>query len=362
VTATINSPNYSGTGSGTLVINPAPVEPPVSTPGSTIQISATDSGIGSNGHWQRNGAALPNGSGAILNLPDAQPPIAGLYTYTGTVNGGGSVTTEPVIVGITTTQEVVGSASQVGEGILHPNGNVYDQVLLEGNGATVTAEPSRITRISFVDLNGDIVQVELSGAGTLSLVMDDASTPAPAANYEQPSVDYVRGHAGVVITGANETTNVTIFTVGRNTALNQSLFKDEVEYDAVADIAFLAIQSSNGKFGGIRTGNVNYFATQGFTGIYAPGVEVTGPMNIGDVTAYDSATPVLVVGEATNARIAGGNLEQPNGQPIQTAGLTHLEFVTGTNSQGDALPAQTIAGKLVENGVDVTNIVAPPKS
>jgi hypothetical protein len=62
--------------------------------------------------------------------------------------------------------------------------------------------------------------------------------------------------------------------VGPITAVNQTLFNDEVTYDGVADIAFIAIQSANGKFGGIRTGNTTYYASQGFTGVYAPGVDV----------------------------------------------------------------------------------------
>jgi hypothetical protein len=206
-------------------------------------------------------------------------------------------------------------------------------------------------------MQNDIVQVELSGAGTLSLVVDNASIPAPPASYNQPNVDYVKGHAGIVITGANETTNVTVFSVGRATAVNQTLFNDAVDYDGTADIAFIAIQSANGKFGGVRTGNVNYFATTGFTGVYAPGVELTGPLNVGDVSAFDSATPLLIVGAVTNANITGGDLFQPNSQPVQVNGITQLKFIAGTTSHGDTLPAQQNRGVLIEDGVNVTNAI-----
>src|SRR4051812_34221171 len=72
---------------------------------------------------------------------------------------------------------VSGAAVEVASSIRHPNGNIYDQVLLTGPSATVTngwsdptaaargTSPDKITRIAFVDLNGDIVQVEFSGAG-----------------------------------------------------------------------------------------------------------------------------------------------------------------------------------------------------
>ncbi|HVU26003.1 MAG TPA: DUF4347 domain-containing protein [Opitutus sp.] len=332
---------------------PAPPSVPPPTPGSTLTLTGPDSTTG----WQRNGVDLSGGTGTTLTISDVQPPTAGLYTYTATAPGGSGSSSEPVIVGLSTTDTVVGTASVVGNDIVHPNGNVYDQVLLSGNGALVTADRNKITRISFVDLSDDIVQVEFSGTGTLSLVMDDASAPAPAANYNQPGVDYTKGHAGVVITGADETSNLNIFTVGRLTAVNQALFKDDVDYAGIADIAFVAIQSKNGKFGAVRTGNVTYYASQGFTGVYAPGVEITGPVNIGEISAYDSARPVIVLGSCASSSITGGSLLQPNGQPIVVSGLTQLKFVDGTTSAGVVLPAQHNQGVLQDNGVDVTDQV-----
>jgi len=348
-----------------VTVGPATVTTPTQVPtppvGGTAELIVHNSNPNVDYTWQRNGANLPNGSGPSLTLGNMQPPVAGLYTYTATVPGGGSGTSAPVIVGLTTDEKVVGTGDVVGSDIQHPNGNIYDQVLLEGNGASVTADPNKIMRLSFVDLSNDIVQVEFSGAGTLSVVMDDASSPSPAANYNQPGVDYVKGHVGLVITGANETSHLTVFTVGRITAVNQTLFKDGVDYDGVANIAFVAIQSTNGKFGSIRTGNAHYFANQGFTGVYAPGVTFTGPVNIGDVTAFDSATPVLVFGAVALVQITGGNLAQDNGLPVTVGGIVAMKFVPGTTSQGDTLPAQANAGVLTEDGVDVTDdiVVAP---
>lgn len=336
---------------------PTPDPVPVPVVGGTATLTAPSGMTGASYRWQRNGAEVANATTATLTLANTQPPMAGLYTYTVTTAGGTATTSEAMIVGLSTTENVVGTAASVGADIVHPNGNVYDQVLLEGKAATLTADPAKITRISFVDLSDDIVQVELSGAGSLSLVMDDASTPAPPVNYTQPGVDYVRGHAGIVITGANETTNITVFSVGRITAVNQSLFRADVTYDGVANIAFIAIQSANGKFGGVRTGNVEYFASRGFTGLYAPGVSFVGPVNIGDIQAFDSAQPVLVVGAASDVRIAGGSLFQRNGRPIQGDGLTRVTMAPGQTSQGDTLPAQRNAGLFKQDGVDVTDLI-----
>ncbi|ACB77524.1 Ig family protein [Opitutus terrae PB90-1] len=361
VVATIDSASYTGSGTGTLVIAPAVVVPPVPPAGGTTQISAVNSGLTSGGHWERNGTDLVNATGLTLTLPDVQPPVAGLYTYTATAPGGGLASSEPVIVGLTTDEKVIGSGDLVGANIVHPNGNVYDQVLLGGTGASITANTNKVTRVSFLDLTNDIVQVEFSGAGTLSVVMDDASQPAPALNYNQADVDYVRGHVGLVITGANETSNLSIFSVGPITAVNQTLFKEGVVYDGVADIAFVAIQSTNGKFGGIRTGNAHYYASQGFTGVYAPGVTFAGPVNIGDVSAFDSATPVLVFGAIDEVRITGGNLAQDNGASVMVSGITQVRMVDGTTSQGVTLPAQQNQGVLIEDGTNVTSqIVVNP--
>ncbi|HYD84694.1 MAG TPA: immunoglobulin domain-containing protein, partial [Opitutus sp.] len=245
---------------GSAVVT-TPEQVPAPPSGGSATLEVTNSNPNVSYQWQRNGANLEGATGASLTLGDVQPPTAGLYTYTATVPGGAGGTSEPVIVGLSTDEKVVGTGEEVGADIVHPNGNTYDQVLLEGNGASITSNPNQITRISFVDLSNDIVQVEFSGVGTLSVVMDGASTPTPAANYNQPGVDYVKGHVGLVITGANETSNLSIISVGPITAVNQSLFKSDVTYDGVANIAFVAIQSSNGKFGSIRTGNVHYFAS-----------------------------------------------------------------------------------------------------
>jgi hypothetical protein len=293
-------------------------------------------------------------------------------------NSAGRVTSTPAILGLTNDlfEKVRGPAAVWGANIVHPNGNLYDQVLLQGAAAAITAEAGKVTRISFIDLSNDIVQVEFSGAGTLSLALDDPSLQAPPENYEQ-AVNYVKGHAGIVITGANETTNVSVFSVGRATAFDPTgafnlllpisaannpanngspLFQGHGStiYDGVADIAFIAIASTNGKFGGVRTANASYHAIKGLTGVYAPGIQFVGPVYIGDINAFDAASPVLVLGSAATTQINGGDLLQSNGQPVKVSGITELNFVDGTTSGGVLLPAQTNKATLEQNGVDAT--------
>ncbi len=299
-----------------------------------------------------------------------QPADAGIYRAVLT-NSAGSATTDPAIVGITSLTKVIGG-NEVGANIAHPNGNVYDQVLLTGSAATVTADPGQVTRISYIDDTDDIVQVEFAGAGALTLVLDPVSVSGPAApvNYNQPTVAYMKGHANLVIAGADETTNVSVFSVGRANAVNQALFKDGVVYNGFADIASIAILSPDNKFAGVRTANATYYATKGLTGLYAPGVQFVGvdatnpalaPVFIGDINAFDAATPAILLGAAANTSINGGDLLQTNGAAVQVSGLTQLKFVAGSTSHGQLLPAQMNQGVLLQNGINVTSqIVVNP--
>jgi hypothetical protein len=318
--------------------------------------------------WQRNGANIANAINANLTLGNLQPGDTGVYSAL-TTSGSLSSTTTPAILGLTTTAKVVGTGSEVGTDIKHQNGNIFDQILLEGAAATFTADSAlnQITRLSYIDLTNDIVQVEFSGAGSVSIVLEGASGPALPLNYNQ-GTSYMKGHAGIVVTGANETTNLSVFSVGRGTAVNQALFKDSVTYDGLADIAFIAIQSTNGKFGGLRTSDTSYWATKGITGIYAPGVAFQGPVFVGDISAQNNATPYLVIGSGNDVRITGGDMQQANNKAIVVSGVVQLKFTAGTTSHYiDAstptqfLLAKTNQGRFEQNGTDVTaQIVVNP--
>lgn len=321
--------------------------------------SAATFGAGSNSaeatyQWQLNGVNVSQGTSASLTVTGADAASAGVYTAVLLENGTRVATSAPAVLGVTTTGKLIGAGAEVGANIRHPNGNIYDQVLLQGGAVAITANPGEVTRISFVDLSNDIVQVEFSGAGTLSLMLEGAGAPAAAIDYNQAGVNYVKGHARIVIAGANETTYVSVFSVGRANAVNQALFREGVDYDGVADIASLSILSANGKFGGVLAGNASFVASQGVAGILAPNVEFTQGITLGDISAANEATPVLLVGAASNVRVAGGDLLQANNLAVQVSGISQLRFVNGTTSHNELLPAQTIRGRLEENGADVT--------
>jgi len=332
--------------------------------------------------WQHNGADVAGAASANLALDHLQPADTGIYSAIVT-NSSGSATSNPAIVGLTISTKVVGAGSEIAAQVKHPNGNIFDQVLASGTAFSFTADAGEATRCSFIDLLDNIVQIEFSGAGTVSVVLAGSSPPAAPVNYNQPAVAYMKGHAGIVVSGANETTNMSIFTVGRATAFDptggynilqgpsatnvpanngSSLFVGHANtsYDGFANIAFVAIASTNGKFGGLRTSNATYWADQGITGVYAPGVEFTGPVFVGDINAKTNATPYLQIGQAdVEVRITGGDLLQDNSRPIQVTGFTQLKFAAGSDSNGNILSPKTNRGVLMQNGTDVTAQLVP---
>jgi len=392
----LSATNAYGTGATktlTITISAATVPPTNTLPVFTLQPTSGSVAVGGNltltatatgtptptYQWRRNGVNVAGATSSSLTFSAIQAADAGSYVVVAT-NSAGSVTSQTAVVGVTSTTKVSGEGTVVRSNITHPNGNIYDQVLLTGNSAAITSEGTKVTRISFIDLNDDIVQIELAGAGTLTVSLDSATGPATPVKYNQPDVVYMRGHASLVIAGANETTNISVFSVGRLTAFDPTgaynfvlpvsstnnpantgspLFqgKSGTVYDGVADIGLISITSTNGKFGSVRTANASYFDVAGQTGIYAPGVQFTGSVFVGDINASTAATPVLLLGSASDTRITGGDLQQTNGQAVSVSGITQLKFVDGTTSQNVLLPAQTNKAVLKQNGVDVTTLI-----
>ena len=262
-----------------------------------------------------------------------------------------------------------GNGSQVGSNIEHPNGNVFDQVLLTGQSVEVIADPLQISRVSFIDVDDDIVQVEFFGKGRLTINIDPSSFELPAhpKKYNQ-DIKYVKGSARVKVEDADASTFLSIFTVGKVNAINQALFPGGENYDAIADIALLEITNSTG-FGGILCANVHFSASSGDVGLKAPGVSVSVRVLIGDIDASEDAVPHLLFGadsftvEALNPglRIAGGNLQQKNGASIVIAsscsinpGFDFLISQNNVKSDGVLQPTQSINANFVnEDDVEI---------
>ena len=267
-----------------------------------------------------------------------------------------------------------GMAELVGENIHHPNGNIFDQILLTGLSATVQAKEGQITRVSFMDENEDIVQAEFSGSGTLSITLDP-TTYKPAAlpaRYNQ-DVKYVTGKPSIVINGADETTYCSIFTVGTLNAVNQALFPEGQEYDAKADVKLVEVNNST-EIGGMLMANAEFSGKSGKVGVDARNVKVKQRVTFGDIDASDDAVPYLLFDEnafdndeaGPGPMVAGGDLVQTNGAAIvvRSPGQVNPSFTglpTLANYKSDdthlkkVRPDELVKAKFkIEDGEDIT--------
>ena len=262
---------------------------------------------------------------------------------------------------------VTGGGNEVGSDISF-QGNLYDQILMTGASVTVEADTGQIVRVSWIDGNGDILQGEFSGTGSLSISLDDFEPPAEAEKYNQPGVGYVSGHASFTIEGSDATTNFSLSTVGPVTSpIFDSLRVDNVNYDGVADAARLIIvsdptQPGGSTFGGLRMANSLLTASSGVVGITAANVNVQSVVIIGDIDASDTGVPTLFFGgnsQFGTIQVAGGNLAQTNEQPINDFdgnndgigdAFKSLNYIDGTTSQGVLIEAGIIESDFINGG------------
>jgi hypothetical protein len=356
----------SGSGGGTTAptISGQPQSQTV-TPGAAASFSVAlnnPSSVAVTYQWSFNGAPIAGATSSTLAINFAQPANVGVYSVAVTA-GSTVITSQAASLQLNATIRPIGDSILFAGDIQHPNGNVYDQFLMTGTASTITADPGQIARISFVDANDDIVQVEYSGPGTLTLTLASASGPATPVNYNQPTVQYMKGRPTITIQGATEASNLGIFSVGAITG-NVAVLKPGTIYNGLADVALVNIASANGRFGQMTTGNVRFSAASGDVGLNAPGVNFDRQVVIGDIDATGSANPKLVTGAvgglagfAGEIRIAGGDLLQANAKPIEYGTALAVRMGAGTDSHGTALPAQTNRGVLQRNGQDVTQSV-----
>ncbi|MBK8478959.1 MAG: DNA/RNA non-specific endonuclease [Opitutaceae bacterium] len=311
--------------------------------------------------WYKGGVEVAGATAATLELAEMMPAVAGLYDCV-VIGVGGDTLSAPVVVGIEPAagQRTAGSVitRDLWQNVQHPNGATYDQFLLSGTAGTFTADPGQIARMSYLDPQGSIVQVEMSGSGAITVVLDPATASGPKAPslYNQNGIDYMQGKATIILSGADATTHFTIYSVG--TATNPGVTKPEANYTGWADVAAAGIVSTDGKLGGIHQGNANYNASVGYAGVYAPGVGTVGSLVvIHDIAASGTAQPVLgfMQGGAVTVKIAGGSLAQSGGDVLTVEGLAKVTMGAGQDSCGRPAPAHAVGTRLVDSaGNDVT--------
>ncbi len=315
-------------------------------------------------------------SGATNNTLTTGALTASTNYWVQVTNTGGSVDSVTAVITVAAPSVPLvlnGMGDIAGENIQHPNGNVFDQILLTGESIQLQARPGQITRVSFMDETEDIVQVEFSGTGTFTVTFDPATflPPAIPPRYNQ-AVEYVTGKPNVVIEGADSSTFFSIFTVGSINAVNQALFPEGQVYDAKADVTLVEVINSMG-MGGMQLSNTVFSGSTGKTGVDARGVPIAVRLTVGDIDADGDAVPHLLFGEGSftvaagnpGLRITGGDLFQTNGASVVVAesGSTTTGFetlITQNNfkSNNTPQPTQSIDATFAnEDGDDITVIL-----
>ncbi len=247
---------------------------------------------------------------------------------------------------------VSGEGEEIGSDIPFQD-NIYDQILMTGISVTVEADPGQIVRVSYQDLDFDILQTEFSGAGQLSISLTDFTGPADPTNINQPGVQYVTGTANFTIQNSDASSNFSLHTVGPVTSpIWDTLVIEGVTYDGIADAQRLTIIANpldpgGSVFGGIRMANSLLSGNTGTVGISASDIRVQDVVIIGDLEASDTGLPTLKFSNDSQfgtLQVAGGDLLQPNNIRIfggVNSGVDSTNFTAGTDSQGNLLPAQT---------------------
>ena len=354
---------------GTGSEGPPPVDAPSITTqpasqevqsGASASLSVTASGDDLTYQWYTGNSGDTSNpvAGATGSILDTGALTASTNFWVQVTNAGGSADSDTAVITVAAPSVPLvldGSGDIAGENIQHPNGNVFDQVLLTGESVRLQAKPNQITRVSFMDETEDIVQVEFSGAGTFTVTLDPATflPPAIPPRYNQ-AVEYVMGKPSVVIDGADSSTFFSIFTVGRINAVNQALFPEGQVYDAQADVTLVEVINSTG-MGGMQLSNTVFSGSTGKVGVDARGVPIGVRLTVGDIDADGDAVPHLLFGSGsftvaannTGLRITGGDLAQTNGASIVVAEsgstTTGFEeaFISQNNFKSDNTPQPT---------------------
>ena len=216
----------------------------------------------------------------------------------------------------------------------------YNGYELKGSTVTTRSVAGETTRVSFIDLDGDLVFADFSSgdpATEMIVNLEEYSGTLEASPYNQPDAQYARGLATIWIMNPTEHTWLSVVSLGNHIdRVDLALVKDDTFAGAVngmADIRAIHIEG-DGSIGAIDAANANFVGSSDEIGIDAAGTVVRRALTIGDLAPSEAARPLLRIsgnslnpanvgqGESVVAeiRIAGGDLAEATGdRQIDTA-------------------------------------------
>ncbi len=228
-----------------------------------------------------------------------------------------------------------GSAASVNEETEF-QGNIYNGFEMSGEEATFSSVAGQITRVSFLDPDGDLVFAEFGSDSlhthlTIRLYDFKEKVSSP---YAQPGTFYVQGLATFIIENPTELTFFSVFSLGNdssrvdNALINEETFSGGA--DGIADIRSLTVGAGGGgvsTIGGINAANANFRGSSGMIGIAAETVRVNLFLYVGDMTPSGSAGPSLRISPLSTLpeiQINGGDLREAVGaHQIDTNGAVY---------------------------------------
>ena len=231
--------------------------------------------------------------------------------------------------------------------------NVYNGFELMNEEATFASRAGEITRISFLDPDGDLVFAEFGSEGprtTLTVRLNDYEEGVHSP-YDQPATYYVRGLATFTIENPTAQTFFSVFSLGNdparvdNALISAGTFSGAV--NGVADIKLIRVVGEEGgtlEIGGINAANANFVDTSGLVGIAAENIAVIHFLYIGDMTPSGSAFPWLRISPSSTLseiQVNGGDLREATGAcQIDTNGAIYrfpIQAMDGQRSISNTL-------------------------
>lgn len=254
---------------------------------------------------------------------------------------------------------VEGAGTEVVHNVTNSDGVTYDQVLMTGPSVSVTNDAGQVTRVSFLDNDGDIVQVALIGPGKLNVSLDDHTAGVLPTGYNAAAqaYSYVQGDATITISGPiDESSSLEVYSVGaaRNPGVVDATHQGGDHWADISRVIIVGNEQNEAgytNFGSIRTGNAFFSADTGVVGIRAENVAVQGVVRIGDIDATESGVPTLYFNSNSqfqNVFVQGGDLKQTNGASFDTFGNGNAGG-TGNNSSAGGV---TLGGFAFFNSIN----------
>ena len=269
-------------------------------------------------------------------------------TYTCLTSGGCTIEGIGVVTGMVQASMTAdamallaaGMGEQKNEGTMFMD-HTYNGFELRGSTVTLRSVAGEVTRLSFLDINGDVVFVDFSSDSSdteVSVTLEDYMDPLDGSPYSQPDSWYAMGLATVHVVNPTAMTWLKVTSIGNDPMLVDPMIVMEDSFmdgpNGWAEIRAIDVHhdAGMGSIGAINAANVSFVAMDGVIGIDAMDTVVMMALSIGDLTIPEMGTAMaylrisgdsLAMGDMVieEILIAGGDLAQSTGDnQVDTGG------------------------------------------